>query len=92
MAGAQLATNGPIHSLHQGGRERRSGLHEQEQQHPLIGIGGPPLADADRVGDLVGELAFNDSVDLCRSKSHAGGVEHPVRAAMKHELFRGGMD
>lgn len=55
--------------------------HQQEQHDALVGVLGPPLAHADRVGDAVGEVALEDRVDLRRAKADAAGVQDPVGPA-----------
>ena len=73
-------------------RELHSGLHQQEQQHSLVFVFGPPLSDAHAVLDLVREPGVEHVVHFCASESHARRVQHAVCAPVEVDLLCGGVD
>lgn len=68
-----------------------AGSHEQEQHHAFVIILRSSLADADRICDLVGKVALDDGIYLCRPKAHAAGVQDAVCAAEEGQVLGNGV-
>lgn len=64
-----------------------AGPHKQEQHDALVIVLWPTLANADGICDLLGEVAFNNGVDLGRPEAHTAGVEHAVGATEEGQVF-----